>query len=240
MSAHLEWCPTCQGHVPYVNARRGAKCIYCGAVLYDTETGVYLGEGRQMSVEEIITKTLELENKPIRELTEKEWGIITSGCLITDAREGFEKLSLRDYCYAYWLSPSYLLKLIRPYLKTVENELRKLGYAKVSKYAWRKWKADIPWDKIRELAERSGLSKRESYVLYVAWKLLRITYPWRRDWKGYNFFHAFAILDRLRKSRRHFSKEDVEWIRQRLVKYYRDQISELGLDLQRLEKEDPP
>jgi len=84
------------------------------------------------------------------------------------------------------------------------------------------------------LAEKLGFSERESYILYVAWRLLKITYPWLKDWKGYNFVHAFAILDRLRKPK--ITKGDVEWIRQRLVKYYRDQIIELGLDLKRLKE----
>jgi len=78
-----------------------------------------------MSAEEIIAKAIELGNKLIGELTEKEWGIVTAGYLIIDARrESFERLSLRDYCYAYWLTPSHLLKLIRPYLKIIEKELR--------------------------------------------------------------------------------------------------------------------
>jgi len=180
-------------------------------------------------------RVVELETKPIGMLMDEEWSVLTVGYLIMDARKGSERLSLRDYSIDKWMTPSRLLKLIRPYMKLLDEELRKLGYARVSKYSWRKWEMKIPLDRIREVARELKLSEREAYVLYVAWKLLNITYPFKIDWKGYNFFHAFAVLDRLCKPKTEFSREDIEWIRQRLIKYYRDQILGLGLDLKRLE-----
>jgi len=172
---------------------------------------------------------------PINQIKDEEWGVLVAGLLLKDAKEGrFEALTLREYCYLGWVSPSFLLKAVKPYLPVVEEELKSHGYVKVSRYGWRRFRLeDLSWDKIQYIAEKSRLSEREVYVLYVAWRLLKITSPWLIDWQGYNITHAFAFLDRFRRP--NLTKEDVEWMRHRLLKYYRDQISEMGLDLQKLE-----
>ena len=188
-----------------------------------------------MSWQEIKARYQVVGYKPMNQLTEDEWRDLISACILMDAEDPeVEAIRLRGWAYRIGGSPRDVLNLIKPNLKVIEKRLRELGFVRVGKYGWRRFKAEIPWERIRTLAEKSGLTEDEGYVLYVAWKLLKETVPFRKDWKGYNIVHAFAIHDRLWKPVTKFSREDVEWIRQRLVKYYRDQIVELGLDYERL------
>jgi len=163
---------------------------------------------------------------PRAKLSQSEEGLAIAYWLLLDAEDGRERVNLRDIG---WDLLPHVYKCVRPYLSLVEVRLRELGYVRVSKYGWRKWSEVPPWEQIRQVVERMDLDDQEAYVLYVAWRLLRITDPAKIDWKGFNFFHAFAIRDRLLKPQNEFTKEDVEWIRERLVKYYRNQIREMGL-----------
>jgi hypothetical protein len=172
------------------------------------------------------------DNKPIKELTSEEYGLVVAYLLLEDA-EQCESLTLRDYCYLHSITPSELLRLVKPYLPEVEQRLKELGFIKASKYGWRKFK-EIPWERIEELSKKCNLDLESAYVLYVAWRLLKITMPLLKDWKGYNIVHAFAIHDRLNQSQ--LSNFDIDWINERLVNYYKDQIQELGLDYERLKK----
>lgn len=185
-----------------------------------------------MDAELLKRKALELGKIPLNQLTEEEYGLMIAGYILIDA-ETSDSITLRNYTFG-WASPREILKLIKPHLPIIQEELKKLGFIRASKYGWRRFKADIPWERVKMLAEKSRLTEDEAYVLYVAWRLLRRTIPFIRDWKGYNIVHAFAIHDRLWKPAEEFTREDVEWIRRRLVKYYRDQILELGLDFKRL------
>ena len=191
-----------------------------------------------ITTEELLRRAEELMTKPMNLLTDEEWAVMTAGLIIMDAREGNvdDCITLRNYCYAWGPSPRELLSLMKPYLPIVEEELRKLGFFRASKYGWRRFKANIPEDRIRELARRANLTEDEAYVVYVAWRLLKRTVPNKRDWKGLNIVHAWAFHDRLWKPQSEFSKEDVNWMLKRLVKYYKDQILELGLDYDRLLK----
>ena len=73
----------------------------------------------------------------------------------------------------------------------------------------------------------------EEYVIFVARKLLSLTYPWARDGVGFTIPDAWLFRDLL--SREKLAPENIEWMRRALLKYER-QIRQLGLDFDRLEK----
>jgi len=177
-----------------------------------------------------------LMDKPYRELTEKERGLIVTANILRDS-ESADIISLRDYCFFYHDKPSYILKLIKPYLHVINEELVKKGFVRVSKYTWRKFTITINERKLEELAKKLKLSEDEAYILAVAYKLLKITIPFVKDWKGFNIFDGFKILnifDKLSK-KGVIDKEDIEKIGQRLLKY-EEQIRGLGLDFDRIKK----
>jgi hypothetical protein len=134
---------------------------------------------------------------------------------------------------------------IKSYIKKYEKDLNEIfaeyGYYKVSKYGWRKFDIEklkpyeIPLEtieeQVRELAKILNIEIDDAYVLYVAYKMLKRTKLFVKDWTGYNFVHSFAIYDRLIKDE--ITMEDINWINQRLLNYS-DQIREMGLDYDRL------
>jgi len=177
----------------------------------------------------------QLNNKPIGFLSEEEEAILAAYLIIRDAEEGVECISLRDY--GWRLSPSKLLSLLRPYLRALEARLSELGYVRASRYSWRRWDMSSlqeRWEKGKEeLMKVLNVDEDAAYVVYVAWSLLKRTVPWRRDWRGYNAVHAFAVYDRFCKEK--LSLDDINWLNDVLM-HYEEQIKSMGLDFERIRR----
>jgi len=171
---------------------------------------------------------------PLGRLTTGEYALFTVASILKDDVER-DVITLREHCWGE-ISPSKLLRYMKPYINFLNEELRKRGFVRVSKYTWRKFVVTVDEKKLGELTERLQLEDDEAYVLAVAYKLLKITNPFAKDWKGYNIVDGFKVLDvfdKLHKGR--ITKEDIEELRRRLLKY-EEQIKGLGLNFERLEK----
>jgi len=157
-------------------------------------------------------------------------------CLVLDAKEGATYVSVRNYCRPYE-SPSDLLKILRPFLPELEQRLKELGYVKIKKGTWRRFdlkELKEQFDKdVSKLKEVLGIDEDSAYIVYVAYRLLKITNPFKRDWKGFNIVHAFAFYDRFLKPTLTF--DDVNWMNKRLLQY-EEQIKMLGLDFSRIQR----
>jgi len=175
----------------------------------------------------------ELGNIPLGRLTTGEYALLTVASILKDA-EQTDVISLRDHCWGD-ITPSELLRYMKPYMDFLNEELRKRGFVRVSKFTWRKFIVTVDEKKLKELSKRLQLDNDESYVLAVAYKLLKITNPFVRDWRGYNLVDGFKVLDIFEKLsyKGEITKEDLEELRKRLLKY-KEQIKGLGLDFERL------
>jgi len=157
-------------------------------------------------------------------------------CLILDAKDGYTYVTVRNYCRGYE-RPDDLLKILRPYLPKLEATLKELGYVRIRKGTWRKFDLRPLWQRydedVEKLAKALSLDEGSAYVVYTAYRLLKITNPFVRDWKGFNIVHAFAFYDRFLKSR--LDATDIDWMNERLLNY-EEQIKMLGLDFARILK----
>jgi len=156
-------------------------------------------------------------------------------CLIKDAKDGYDYISIRDYCRLYE-KPSTLLRLLKPFYEELDKKIKSFGYVRVGKGTWRKF--DISelekWNKNKEeLAKLLNVDEDSAYVVYVAYRLIKITHPFVKDWKGFNIVHAFSFRDRLYKDK--LSMEDIDWMNQRLLNY-EEQIKMLNLDFDKIKK----
>lgn len=195
-----------------------------------------------MDIKELIE---EVERKglmdiPYKDLTPEERKMVKIASTVRDIVEDSEFkniISLRDYCYPFEdYTPSKLFTLIKPYLPFINEELAKKGFVRVSKYTWRKFVITVDEKKLEELAKKLKLSEDEAYILAVAYKLLKITVPFQKDWRGYNLVDGFRILNIFEKlSEGKITKKDIEYIRKKLLKY-EEQIKGLGLDFERIKK----
>jgi len=74
-----------------------------------------LGGERNM-LESIFSEKIQvLRNKKFYELTDEERGLLLSAEILEDSKQE-NVISLRDYCFFRWDKPSYLLKIIKPFL----------------------------------------------------------------------------------------------------------------------------
>jgi len=177
----------------------------------------------------------ELGNKRFFELDDREHGLLIAAYILKDS-ERKEAITLRDYCYySYYhdITPSIVLKWIRPYLSYLNKELAKRGFVRVSRYAWRKFLVDIEINE-DELKKLPHLNENDIYVLTVAYELLKVTKFNARDWKGYNIVDAFKIYDLLYTSIKKMGKKEIGDICKRLLKY-KEQIKGMGYDFERIE-----
>lgn len=176
----------------------------------------------------------QLGDKPLCKLTTGEYALLTVASILKWDAEQKDVISLRDHCWGD-ITPSELLRYMKPYMDFLNEELRKRGFVRVSKFTWRKFVVTIDEKKLKELSERLQLDNDESYVLAVAYKLLKMTNPFVRDWKGYNLVDGFKVLDIFEKLSYEgkVTKKDIEELRKRLLKY-EEQIRGLGLDFERL------
>jgi len=200
---------------------------------------------KRISIDEMLeeVKKKGLMDIPFKDLTrDKLDSIVTADTIlkILEDSEFEDVITLREYSW-FWstfgYTPSKIYTLIKPYLEEINEKLARKGFVRVSKYTWRKFAITIDEKKLEELARRLKLSEDEAYILAVAYKLLKITIPFVKDWKGYNLFDGFKILnifDKLSK-KGVIDKEDIEKIGQRLLKY-EEQIRGLGLDFDRIKK----
>ena len=193
-----------------------------------------------MNIEELMEEVEKkgLMDTPYKDLTPEEKDMVKIVSTIRDIMEDSEfknAISLRDYCYPFEdYTPSKLFALIKPYLPFINEELAKKGFVRVSKYTWRKLAITVDEKKLEELAKKLKLSEDEAYILAVAYKLLKITIPFQKDWRGYNVVDGFRILDIFEKIKEgEITKKDIEYIRQKLLKY-EEQIKGLGLDFERI------
>ena len=184
-----------------------------------------------------------LMDVPFKYLTRDELDLVVTADIIENILKDSEVedvITLREYSM-FWsnfgYTPSKIFSLIKPYLEEINEELAKKGFVRVSKYTWRKFIITINEKKLKELANRLKLSEDEVYILTVAYKLLKITKPFVRDWKGYNLFDGFKILDIFNKfsNNCNICKDDIVKIGQKLLKY-EEQIKGLGLDFDRIKK----
>jgi len=157
-------------------------------------------------------------------------------CLVLDGKEGDAYVSVRNYCRGHE-KPSDLLRILKPYLPKLEVALQELGYVRIRKGTWRKFDLRPLWQRydkdVEKLAKALRLDEDSAYVAYTAYRLLKITNPFVRDWKGFNIVHAFAFYDRFLKPM--LDMADINWMNERLLNY-EEQIKMLGLDFARILK----
>jgi len=115
----------------------------------------------------------ELGNIPLGRLTTGEYALLTVASILNkhDA-EQTDVISLRDHCWGD-ITLSSLLRYMKPYIDFLNEELRKRGFVRVSKFTWRKFVVTVDERKLKELSKRLQLDNDESYVLAVAYKLLK-------------------------------------------------------------------
>ena len=185
-----------------------------------------------------------LRDIPFKDLTSDEIDLVVTADVIEDILKDSEfedTISLREYSH-YWggkeYSPSKLLTLVKPYLEEINKELAKKGFVRMSKFTWRKFVITIDEKKLEELAKRLGLGNDEAYILAVAYKLLKITVPFVKDWKGYNLVDGLKVLSIFEKlsCEEKITEKDIEYIRKKLLKY-EEQIKGLGLDFERIKRD---
>jgi hypothetical protein len=80
------------------------------------------------------------------------------------------------------------------------------------------------------------VSQRENYVLQVACKLFKETYPYAKDKKGYSFPDAWLFKDLMERDASTLTQKNVEWVRRALLKY-QEQIEKLGFDYWKIESD---
>ena len=76
-------------------------------------------------------------------------------------------------------------------------------------------------------------SERAMYVLEIAYKLLKQTWPFVKDKKGYTFPDAWLFKDLMERDADTLTPKHIEWIRRALLKY-QNQIEKLGFEFNRL------
>lgn len=77
------------------------------------------------------------------------------------------------------------------------------------------------------------VSERADYVLQVAYRLFKDTFPYKKDFKGYTFPDAWLFRDLMNRDANTLTQKHIEWIRRALLKY-QSQIEELGFDFYRI------
>jgi hypothetical protein len=194
-----------------------------------------------MKVEELLndkTYMNRILNTPVNQLTTEELFLAELYFMLEDAKKGYkELLTFRDSINFSW---NYRWSKLQTILKKHYQELDKLfgryGYIRVSKTGWRKFKLeDLKHleQPLELLAEFLQVDIDSAYVVYCAYRLLKLTVPTLKDWQGYNIVHAWAFYKRLNKQK--ITMDDINWMNKRLLNY-EEQIKELGLDYEKLRR----
>jgi hypothetical protein len=175
-------------------------------------------------------------NTPVNRLTTEELFLAELHFMLEDAKKGDkELLTFRDsinFCWNWrW---SELQTILKKHREELDKLFRRYGYIRVSKTGWRKFRLeDLKHleQPLESLAKFLQVDIDSAYVVYCAYRLLKLTVPTLKDWQGYNIVHAWAFYKRLSKSK--ITMEDINWMNIRLLNY-EEQIKELGLDYEKL------
>jgi hypothetical protein len=175
-------------------------------------------------------------NTPMNRLTTEELFLAELYFMLKDAERGDkELLTFRDSiifrCNQRW---SKLQTILKKHCEELDKLFSRYGYIRVSKTGWRRFKLeDLKHleQPLELLAKFLQVDMDSAYVVYCAYRLLKLTVPNRKDWRGYNIAHAWSFLKRLSKSK--ITMEDVNWMNKRLLNY-EEQIRELSLDYEKL------
>jgi len=192
-----------------------------------------------MKVEELLNDKIYMDrilNTPVNQLTTEELFLAELYFMLEDAKKGDkELLTFRD---SIIFSCDYRWSRLQTILKKRYQELDKLfgryGYIRVSKTGWRKFKLeDLKHleQPLESLAKFLQVDIDSAYVVYCAYRLLKLTVPTLKDRQGYNIVHAWAFYKRLNKQK--ITMDDINWMNERLLNY-EEQIKELGLDYEKL------
>jgi hypothetical protein len=173
-------------------------------------------------------------NTPVNQLTTEELFLAELYFMLEDAKKGDnELLTFRDSINFRWYW-SELQTILKKHREEIDKLFVRYGYIRVSKTGWRKFRLeDLKHleQPLETLAKFLQVDTDSAYVVYCAYRLLKLTVPTLKDWQGYNIVHAWAFYKRLNKQK--ITMEDIDWMNKRLLNY-EEQIKELGLDYEKL------
>lgn len=134
------------------------------------------------------------EATPIGRLSDELLCIGAYFDIVKDALERKESITLRDYA-TFNLTPQKLLGWLLRH--NFEQIMSQLGYVRCTKFLWRRWDVEnVPdYSKLEVVKEKLGISMEDAKVVCAGYLLLRQTYPFAKDWKGFNIIHAFKVKD---------------------------------------------